>query len=836
VQGAGADISGATDQFHFMRQSWQENGVFTVKVDTLSATNSWAKAGIMIRDGVGSGALNAAILVTPGNGVTFQRRKTANGSTVGTTVAGIAAPVWLKLHRYGNLIYASYSNDGLIWTIIGSDTVEMPADVQVGLALTSHATSLLATAVFSHLDFQFEAKPGGLWAEYFNGIAFNAPVLQRIDSTVDFSWSRGAPAPQLPIDYFSVRWTGWITPDVTQDYTFYTVSDDGVRLWVNDQQLVNNWTNHGITENSGTILLEAGVSYPVKMEYYENAGGATVRLRWSAADRIKAPILGTFLSPTYYPDADADGIPDYWEKRNGLNPNDPGDASLPDPRSTELTYLQSYLIFAFPDSPDTDGDAILDIADPYPADYYNSLLPEIAVAAGDGQAADAGQWNSLPLEASVSKAGGSVALVNAPVTFTVTSGAGSLSTAPNDGTGAVSALVIRTDEFGIARVFYRQPVAGGVRSVITASAAGATATFTSTSRLARQVVTAGGDQSFWVDAVGQARGWGRNDSGQLGLGDAVDRERMAAVPGLGVPVLALAPGQRHTLAMTSDGRVHAWGDNYFGQLGTGTRTGSRSPSLVVGLAGIIGVAAGDYHSLALKDDGTVWAWGGNQRGQLGDGSAAAKSLPVAVPGLDRIVAIAAAAHHSIALGADGRVWAWGANDFGQLGESLATERLSPQLVAGLAGIVQIASGRNHVLALDSAGTVRAWGANQAGQLGSGSYTGQVAPQLVSSIQNIRALAAGSGFSLALEASGFVWSWGANDLGQLGDDSAEFDDSIPAVLDLSLVLGIAAGGDHALALREDGTLLSWGLNHHGQLGAPSESLFIRSPQPVTSPEN
>src|SRR6185503_16194293 len=78
---------------------------------------------------------------------------------------------------------------------------------------------------------------------------------------------------------------------------FYTVSDDGVRLWVNGQRIVNNWTNHAATENSGAIALVAGQRYAITMEYYENAGSATARLLWSSASTPKAAVPSSRLFP-----------------------------------------------------------------------------------------------------------------------------------------------------------------------------------------------------------------------------------------------------------------------------------------------------------------------------------------------------------------------------------------------------------------------------------------------------------------------------------------------------------------------------------------------------------
>jgi hypothetical protein len=120
----------------------------------------------------------------------------------------------------------------------------------------------------------------GLKGEYFDNTDFTSLKVTRTDATINFSWGSGAPASGVGADTFSVRWTGQVEAPATGTYTFITNSDDGVRLWVNGTQLVNNWTNHGPTENSGNINLTAGQKYSIRMEYYENAGGAVIQLSW----------------------------------------------------------------------------------------------------------------------------------------------------------------------------------------------------------------------------------------------------------------------------------------------------------------------------------------------------------------------------------------------------------------------------------------------------------------------------------------------------------------------------------------------------------------------------
>ena len=121
--------------------------------------------------------------------------------------------------------------------------------------------------------------------------------MTRIGPTADFNWGTGSPSPSIGVNTFSARWTGRITPKVSGTHTFYTVSDDGVRLWVNNVLVINNWTDHGPTENSGTISLTTGQSYDIRMEYYENGGGAVARLLWSATGVAKEVVPASQLTP-----------------------------------------------------------------------------------------------------------------------------------------------------------------------------------------------------------------------------------------------------------------------------------------------------------------------------------------------------------------------------------------------------------------------------------------------------------------------------------------------------------------------------------------------------------
>jgi uncharacterized protein VirK/YbjX len=143
----------------------------------------------------------------------------------------------------------------------------------------------------------------GLTGWYYNdpgtGTKFTTLVRTRTDATVNFDWASGSPVPGVvKADDFSVRWTGQVQAPVAGNYTFSTVSDDGVRLWVNGALRINNWTNHAPTTNtSAPITLAAGMKYPVVMEYYERTGVAVARLRWAYAGQGTQAIPQSRLFP-----------------------------------------------------------------------------------------------------------------------------------------------------------------------------------------------------------------------------------------------------------------------------------------------------------------------------------------------------------------------------------------------------------------------------------------------------------------------------------------------------------------------------------------------------------
>ncbi|HEX6288136.1 MAG TPA: PA14 domain-containing protein [Herpetosiphonaceae bacterium] len=137
----------------------------------------------------------------------------------------------------------------------------------------------------------------GLIGSYYDNRDFTNLKLTRLDPTVNFDWGYGSPDAALETSTFSVRWSGQVLPRYSELYTFVTYNDDGVRLWVNDQLLIDDWRDHAVTEHQGTIRLQAGVPVSIRLEYYENHGNAAARLLWASPSQPRQLIPASQLLP-----------------------------------------------------------------------------------------------------------------------------------------------------------------------------------------------------------------------------------------------------------------------------------------------------------------------------------------------------------------------------------------------------------------------------------------------------------------------------------------------------------------------------------------------------------
>jgi alpha-tubulin suppressor-like RCC1 family protein len=210
-------------------------------------------------------------------------------------------------------------------------------------------------------------------------------------------------------------------------------------------------------------------------------------------------------------------------------------------------------------------------------------------------------------------------------------------------------------------------------------------------------IAAGDYHALALTAGGRVWAWGGNGLGQVGDGTTI--QRLAPVKVSDGPATRVAAGSYHSLGVAQNGAAWAWGYNNWGQLGTGVVGGgacdcATTPLRVSAPGGVTALSAGWYHSLALTADGTVWAWGANGHGQLGNGQAAfqAYPTPARVRNLSGVTDVDGGSSHSLALRSDGSVWSWGGNIQGQLGDGSNADRRLPVRVGMPSGVIVLAIG------------------------------------------------------------------------------------------------------------------------------------------------
>ncbi|XP_076590481.1 putative E3 ubiquitin-protein ligase HERC4 [Chaetodon auriga] len=251
----------------------------------------------------------------------------------------------------------------------------------------------------------------------------------------------------------------------------------------------------------------------------------------------------------------------------------------------------------------------------------------------------------------------------------------------------------------------------------------------------------GRDHSLAVSASGHVFSWGAKEDGQCGvsLNLLCNSHRPSKVPiPLPVPVIQVACGNSHSLALTKGGDVLSWGLNSHGQLGLGKEVSLQyTPALVRALTGVAvtQISAGATHTLFLTLPGLVYCCGANKSGQLGLNRVdeMGRFNICMVPALRPLAVafISCGEAHSAALTKDGEVFTFGEGRHGQLGHSSSADELRPRLVEGLDGPAsQISCGRRHTLVLGSSGQLWAFGNGAKGQIGSGRPEDSLTPSLV----------------------------------------------------------------------------------------------------------
>jgi len=253
---SGADIWAVNgveaDEFHFAYKMLTGVGSIVARVDSVSNTNAWAKAGVMIRETLEPGSRNAFAFVTPGNGVVAQARDIADAASVNTNQTGITAPYWVKLERdvAGNFT-VSHSSNGTTWQPVRGALpfrILMNTTVYIGLALTSHDNTATCTAKFSNVT--ITGAVSGQWAHQDIGIVNNAaePLYVAVSN------ASGVPAIVAHDDPAAATidtWTEWIIP-------LQAFADQGINLTNVDKIAIGlgNKSNAAAAGGSGTMYFD----------------------------------------------------------------------------------------------------------------------------------------------------------------------------------------------------------------------------------------------------------------------------------------------------------------------------------------------------------------------------------------------------------------------------------------------------------------------------------------------------------------------------------------------------------------------------------------------------
>lgn len=326
--------------------------------------------------------------------------------------------------------------------------------------------------------------------------------------------------------------------------------------------------------------------------------------------------------------------------------------------------------------------------------------------------------------------------------------------------------------------------------------------------------------------------WGRNDSGQLGIGssDEAAHPKPVLVSGK-LKVAFISANGDQTCALTATGVAYCWGENKFGQLGNGTLVSAVSPVPVSGDLKFKTLSVGATHTCGLTISGAAYCWGGNWHGQLGIGTMDGEerypcchTSPVPVAGGLSFSSVQADGIHTCGLTLAGNAWCWGNHkNFGQLGigDVDLRDRPAPVQVSGNLRFSSISVGIPSC-GIVSDGTAYCWGGGPVPELGIKSSTERLdRPVVVPGKLKFERIASGAFFACGIAREGFVYCWGYNRYGQIGNGSTEsFDNPQLVSQELRFKVVMTGGNEfsgHACGITTDGEVLCWGDNRWGQVG-------------------
>jgi len=373
---------------------------------------------------------------------------------------------------------------------------------------------------------------------------------------------------------------------------------------------------------------------------------------------------------------------------------------------------------------------------------------------------------------------------------------------------------------------------------------------------------------------GHVWAFGMAHNGRLGRADLSNTPELVIFPDATCRIARIACGTDHTLVISEHGQVWAWGLGNYGNLGLGTSEDASEPRLVTALdqKHTIQVACGSKHSLALTSEGFVYAWGYGGDGRLGLRSLDAALSPKLITSTlvcdprtgeykcgTPMCTIAAGEAHSACVDNLGNVYTWGAGAYGRCGHGEETDAPVPRKVENLGGIPcsKLALGMLHSVVLTTKGKLYAWGTGAATGLASPSDSSVVpTPREVLTPHVFSEVACGTYHTIALSAHGELFTWGLGTDGRLGLGTQEAAYSVEQIrgvkawrttfhrgteivpvtskssvyniegvaMDKDMLLNkIACGGAHSAVLLTNGSLFTWGDNQYGQVGIDTKTM-------------
>ena len=281
VRATGLDIGEKTNGFHFASTKLPGDGEMVARVVGFAGAGRNAKAGLMVRELRDSNSKFAMVSVTADGRVAFVHRSEGGAKWVEKPAGVTSLPVWLKLVRKEKNFAAFKSADGKKWEPAGSGDVNLWNPVAYGGLVTASGSNFTAaTATFDKVRFTL----GGLRGEYFADEDFRERRFTRVDPKLEFWWGDGPPAPGVPMERFSVRWTGHIEPKYSETYKIHLESDDFPLLWI-DGKAVPQAPKKDWNRADYALPLKAGQRYEARIDYSHPGGEARMKLMWSSASQ-----------------------------------------------------------------------------------------------------------------------------------------------------------------------------------------------------------------------------------------------------------------------------------------------------------------------------------------------------------------------------------------------------------------------------------------------------------------------------------------------------------------------------------------------------------------------